>query len=73
MPWLERQFPRRRHDQAASVPDGSFDAVMSNVALHIFPERVLWLATRIVDAANHDHDTGDGVKVGGHRRRAPAW
>lgn len=29
--------------------------------------RVLWLATRIVDSANHDRDTGDGVKVGGHQ------
>lgn len=29
--------------------------------------RVLWLSTRIVDAANHDRDTGDGVKVGGHQ------
>ncbi|GAA2098023.1 transketolase-like TK C-terminal-containing protein [Actinomadura alba] len=29
--------------------------------------RVGWLATRIVDAANHDRDTGDGVKVGGHQ------
>ncbi|SCF40151.1 pyruvate dehydrogenase E1 component [Micromonospora purpureochromogenes] len=29
--------------------------------------RVLWLATRIVDAANHDRDNGDGVKVGGHQ------
>ncbi len=29
--------------------------------------RVLWLSTRIVDAANHDRETGDGVKVGGHQ------
>ena len=29
--------------------------------------RVLWLATRIVDAANNDRNTGDGVKVGGHQ------
>src|SRR5881227_551356 len=29
--------------------------------------RVLWLATRIIDAANHDRETGDGVKVGGHQ------
>jgi pyruvate dehydrogenase E1 component len=29
--------------------------------------RVLWLAVRIVDAANHDRETGDGVKVGGHQ------
>src|SRR3981081_544387 len=30
-------------------------------------QRALWLATRIVDSANHDRDTGDGVKVGGHQ------
>jgi pyruvate dehydrogenase E1 component len=30
-------------------------------------QRVLWLATRIVDTANHDRNTGDGVKVGGHQ------
>jgi len=35
--------------------------------LHEIERRVLWLATRIVDAANHDRDTGDGVKVGGHQ------
>lgn len=29
--------------------------------------RVLWLATRIVDWANHDRHTDDGVKVGGHQ------
>ena len=29
--------------------------------------RVLWLAVRIVDAANRDRETGDGVKVGGHQ------
>ncbi len=29
--------------------------------------RVLWLATRIVDAANRERDSGDGVKVGGHQ------
>src|SRR5262249_11721745 len=29
--------------------------------------RVLWLATRITDAAHHDRDTGDGLKVGGHQ------
>lgn len=29
--------------------------------------RVLWLSSRIIDAANHDRVTGDGVKVGGHQ------
>jgi pyruvate dehydrogenase E1 component len=36
-------------------------------ALNEIQQRVLWLATRIVDAANHDRATGDGVKVGGHQ------
>jgi pyruvate dehydrogenase E1 component len=30
-------------------------------------QRVLWLAVRMVDAANHDRSTRDGVKVGGHQ------
>ena len=30
-------------------------------------QRVLWLAVRMVDAANHERSTGDGVKVGGHQ------
>src|SRR5580765_541774 len=29
--------------------------------------RVLWLATRMIDYANHQRATGDGVKVGGHQ------
>ncbi|MGZ4477210.1 MAG: transketolase-like TK C-terminal-containing protein [Nocardioidaceae bacterium] len=29
--------------------------------------RVLWLSTRIVDAANHDRVNPDGIKVGGHQ------
>lgn len=29
--------------------------------------RVLWLAVRMVDAANRERTTGDGVKVGGHQ------
>ncbi|GAB2465012.1 transketolase-like TK C-terminal-containing protein [Jatrophihabitans fulvus] len=35
--------------------------------LDTIQRRVLWLATRIVDAANHDRVTGDDVKVGGHQ------
>lgn len=35
--------------------------------LDAIAQRVLWLSTRIVDAANHDRVTGDGVKVGGHQ------
>ncbi len=46
-----------------SPPAISYDAAV----LDEIQQRVLWLATRIVDAANHDRDTGDGVKVGGHQ------
>ena len=48
-------------DSLRSAP-GPDPAVLEEIQ-----ERVLWLATRIVDAANHDRDTGDGVKVGGHQ------
>ncbi len=36
-------------------------------ALEEIAERVLWLAVRIVDAANHDRPNNDGIKVGGHQ------
>ena len=36
-------------------------------ALAEIERRVLWLSTRIVDAANHDRKSDDGVKVGGHQ------
>jgi pyruvate dehydrogenase E1 component len=44
--------------------------VTSQPSLEVLKEierRVLWLAVRIVDAANRERDTGDGVKVGGHQ------
>src|SRR5882757_7622987 len=46
------------------------DNEVAGVNLDVLDEiqqRVLWLATRIVDSANHDRATGDGVKVGGHQ------
>jgi pyruvate dehydrogenase E1 component len=50
-------------DTAAGVAETAADTDV----LDTIQRRVLWLATRIVDAANHDRDTGDGVKVGGHQ------
>ena len=29
--------------------------------------RVLWLATRMIDYANHERPSGDALKVGGHQ------
>jgi pyruvate dehydrogenase E1 component len=49
-----------------AVPPGLVPAVDLDVLAEI-ERRVLWLAVRMVDAANHDRDTGDGVKVGGHQ------
>jgi pyruvate dehydrogenase E1 component len=36
-------------------------------ALEDVEQRVLWLATRIIDAANHERANTDGIKVGGHQ------
>ena len=51
-----------------TVTDAGRSAAGTDLAvLAEIQQRVLWLATRIVDTANHDRDTGDGVKVGGHQ------
>jgi len=52
-------------DRAAALPS-STGPVEAGV-LEEIQRRVLWLATRMVDAANRERDTGDGVKVGGHQ------
>jgi pyruvate dehydrogenase E1 component len=39
-------------------PDGALEAIEA---------RIHWLATRIVDAANHDRADAGGIKVGGHQ------
>jgi pyruvate dehydrogenase E1 component len=49
-----------------AVPPGETPPVDLEVLAEI-ERRVLWLAVRMVDAANHERDTGDGVKVGGHQ------
>lgn len=36
-------------------------------ALHEVERRVLWLAVRMVDIANHERRHDDGIKVGGHQ------
>ena len=46
---------------------GSAAAGADPAVLEEIQQRVLWLATRIVNAANHDRDSGDGLKVGGHQ------
>jgi len=51
----------------ADTSPGMITAGADPDVLDTIQQRVLWLATRIVDAANHDRDTGDGVKVGGHQ------
>jgi pyruvate dehydrogenase E1 component len=45
---------------------GSVDGV-DRSTLDEIQRRVLWLAVRIVDAANRERATGDGLKVGGHQ------
>jgi pyruvate dehydrogenase E1 component len=50
-----------------AVPPGTLPGDPDLAALGEIERRVRWLAVRMVDAANHDRDTGDGVKVGGHQ------
>src|SRR6201993_2064050 len=53
-----------------TLPDTAAVTASTAVDLDVLDEiqrRVLWLAVRMVDAANHDRSTGDGVKVGGHQ------
>jgi len=52
----------RPAERSAAPGTGCDPAVLDEIQ-----RRVLWLATRIVDAANHERETGDGVKVGGHQ------
>src|SRR6201994_288641 len=52
------------------LPDTAAVTASTAVDLDVLDEiqrRVLWLAVRMVDAANHERSTGDGVKVGGHQ------
>ena len=62
-------LPAGATDEAArSAAEGvQLAAGIDLEALEEVQRRVLWLATRIVDAANRERDTGDGVKVGGHQ------
>lgn len=57
-------------DDAEQCVHGSIEANRTAVDIAVLAEieqRVLWLATRMVDVANRERDTADGVKVGGHQ------
>lgn len=50
---------------AIKVPERRADVAFTT--LRQIEERVLWLATRMIDAANHERHPSDGVKIGGHQ------
>ncbi len=52
--------------QAAATQPSAGRPVPDIALLESVQRRVLWLAVRMVDAANRERDTADGVKVGGH-------
>src|SRR5918993_4286135 len=58
---LPSPCPRSTAVSTEPSPEGDL------ATLEEIERRVLWLAVRIVDAANRERDTGDGVKVGGHQ------
>src|SRR5215467_10216015 len=41
--------------------------VESLATLNSIQQRVLWLATRMIHAANHERPNPDGMKIGGHQ------
>src|SRR4051794_41676296 len=57
-PGGRRGYPGPVSDPGPGGPDPH---VLDQIA-----DRVLWLAVRMIDAANRERDTGDGVPVGGH-------
>jgi pyruvate dehydrogenase E1 component len=56
--------PNEAHRISGSATGGDADELS---VLDEIQRRVLWLATRMVDSANHDRASSDGVKVGGHQ------
>jgi len=56
-------------DTPTSVATDQTSSAGSDLVLTLdqIQSRVLWLATRMVDAANRDRTVTDGVKVGGHQ------
>lgn len=41
--------------------------IADEAILETIAQRILWLAVRMVDYANHDRENSDGLKVGGHQ------
>lgn len=55
----------RRSNVLLSTPRNPLKARLES--LKVIERRVLWLATRIVDAANRERGDAGGIKVGGHQ------
>lgn len=60
-----RRIPPAAVDGPPTLPSST--GPVEHAVLDEIQRRVLWLATRMVDAANRERQTGDGVKVGGHQ------
>src|SRR5699024_4919031 len=54
--------PPGRNDRPLRASASGTDEVLDEIA-----QRVLWLATSIIDRANRGRTTPDGVKAGGHQ------
>ncbi|HJA60229.1 MAG TPA: pyruvate dehydrogenase, partial [Candidatus Brevibacterium intestinavium] len=54
--------PPGRNDRPLRASASGTDEVLDEIA-----QRVLWLATSIIDRANRGRTNPDGVKVGGHQ------
>ena len=61
------QFETRPQQNPPSANSRPLTASSGESALSEISQRVLWLATSIIDAANRGRENPDGVKVGGHQ------
>ena len=61
------QFETSTQIDPPTANDRPLRASASTEVLDEIAQRVLWLATSIIDAANRGRENADGVKVGGHQ------
>jgi hypothetical protein len=58
--------PPRAAPQASAAQPSAVHPVPDLALLESVQRGILWLGVRMIDAANRERDTADGVKVGGH-------
>ena len=57
-----------------AAPSSSVESAGRDLAtLQSIEQRILWLATRMIDYANRERPSADKLKVGGHQASSDCW